>query len=130
MRVLPDTSVWVSYFRTGAHGSASELDRLLDGGNVVVCGPVVAELLTGTQERQRTHLWGLLSSLPWAALDPEQWRKVGEASAGLRSRGLSLPLTDVEIAVAAVDASAQLWTGDTDYDRVQQVLPELSLYGR
>lgn len=129
MTVLPDTSVWVSYLRQGRRGQAADLDHLLDTGEVVVCGPVVAELLAGADEPTRGELWGLLVSLPWADLGPTEWRRVGETAAALRAAGLSLPLTDIEIAVAASAATAAVWSDDSDSDRIQTALPELLRYG-
>jgi len=43
-------------------------------------------------------------------------------AAELRRTGVSVPLTDVEIAVAAVEVEARLWTSDTEFDRVRTVL--------
>jgi predicted nucleic acid-binding protein len=43
--------------------------------------------------------------------------------AELRDRGLHVPLTDVEIAVAAEAANASLWTRDSDFQRIADVLP-------
>lgn len=128
MRVVADTAVWISYLKVGAHGPAGRLDVLLDSGSVLVCGPVVAEVLTGADESQREQLWSLLASLPWAELGLSEWRKVGEVSAKLRASGLSLPLTDIETAVAATASGADVWTADEDFGRIQRVFPELSFF--
>jgi predicted nucleic acid-binding protein len=92
---------------------------------VVVCGPVAAELLVGTPASSRTELWTLLSGLTWAELGAAQWRRVGEVGAALRERGTLVPLTDVEIAVAAAAAGAELWSDDAHFDRIGAVMPEL-----
>lgn len=128
MIVLPDTSIWVDYLRHGQTGTAWELDELLEGGEVVVCGPVVAELLAGAGAPQRAQLWHLLSALRWAEIARGQWRRVGEVAAALRAQGASVALTDVEIAVAAADVQAALWTTDSDFDRITGVVEELRLY--
>jgi predicted nucleic acid-binding protein len=94
----------------------------------VVCGPVLAELLMGTPRNQRDALWTSVGALPWADLDRSAWRMVGEVAADLRSAGVSLPLTDLEIAVASVRAEAALWSGDHDFRRVRSALPALELY--
>ena len=127
MSVVPDTSIWVGYLRAGGSGGEG-LDELLMSGRVVVCGPVVAELLAGTASGRRAELWGLLSGLPWAPLGPEEWRRVGEIAAALRERGASVPLTDIEIGVAAAGAGALLWSRDSDFARIGSVLPELERF--
>lgn len=125
MSVLADTSVWVEYLLTARSGKAARLDELLANGEVVMCGPVAAELLAGTTERQRAALWQLLAGLSWSDIGRRAWRRVGEVAAALRDRGGSVPLTDLEIAVAAVEAGASLWTRDRDFDRIAAALPEL-----
>jgi predicted nucleic acid-binding protein len=128
VRLLPDTSVWVQYLRHGSKGSAGTLDEFLRAGNAVVCGPVVAELLAGTKQADRSELWQLLSSLPWADIGRDEWRQVGEVAARLRAAGTPVALTDVEIAVAAVGSAAALWSYDEDFERIASALPELQPY--
>jgi predicted nucleic acid-binding protein len=126
--VLADTSVWVEYLRRGKGSKSARLDDLLVAGEVLVCGPVVAELLAGAKSADRGRLWLLLTGLPWADLGPVQWQSVGETAARLRERGETVALTDVEIAIAAIDSSARLWTRDSDFKRVRAVLPALQFY--
>jgi predicted nucleic acid-binding protein len=128
--VLPDTSIWVDYLRAGKDGPAGALDNLLANQAVVVCGPVLAELLAGTEPNDRDDVWHALASLPWAELEHDAWRQVGELAFELRAVGLSLPLTDLEIAVACLRAGASLWTRDADFTRLRSSLPELDLYER
>jgi predicted nucleic acid-binding protein len=94
----------------------------------MVCGPVVAELLAGTKQADRPELWQLLSSLSWADLGRDEWRQVGEVAARLRTAGTPVPLTDVEIAVAAVSGAAGLWSYDEDFERITSVLPGLQRF--
>jgi predicted nucleic acid-binding protein len=54
--------------------------------------------------------------------------QVGELAARLRDHGVTTALTDVEIAVAAVAAGAELWTWDSDFTRIAEVLGSLSLF--
>lgn len=93
-----------------------------------MCGPVVAELLAGVTSADRGRLWVLLTGLPWADLGPVQWQSVGETAARLRERGETVALTDIEIAIAAIDSSARLWTRDWDFKRVRAVLPALQFF--
>lgn len=128
MIVLPDTSIWVDYLRKGQAGGAWALDDLLRTRAVVVCGPVMAELLAGARPSDRADLWVLFQGLPWTPLEVKEWLRVGEVAAALRERGLTVALTDVEIAVSAASAGAGLWTRDSDFERISRVLPELQRY--
>src|ERR1035437_232964 len=82
--VLPDTSVWGSFLREGAHGRVAALDGLLAGQQVVACRPVVAEILAGARDVQRSELRTLWSSLPRADLGRRQWQHVGDLAARAR----------------------------------------------
>lgn len=117
--------MWVDFLRSGTAGAAAGLDRLLQAGEVCVCGPVVAELIAGVVEERRSELWQLLTGLEWCELGPTHWRRVGEVASVLRRTGRSTALTDVEIAVAAAEHGALLWTRDSDFDRIASALPEL-----
>ncbi len=110
--VLPDTSVWVAFLRRGNATLTAELDGLLGGGQIVVCGPVLAELAAGARADDRAAVLDALGGLPWAELDRAGWLRVGAVAAALRDQRQTLALTDVEIAVAAAAADATLWTAD------------------
>ena len=128
MSVLADTSVWVDYLRKGRASEAARLDDLLVAGEIVVCGPVVAEILAGAKAEDRNKLWVLFAGLPWADLGPVQWQSVGEVAGRLRERGEMTALTDIEIAVAAVESSSRVWTYDADFQRIEGVLTALRFF--
>jgi predicted nucleic acid-binding protein len=125
--VLPDTSIWVAYLRTGAEGLTQELNLSLDRREVVACGPVVAELVAGARPPDRAPLVASLTGLPWADLDHKAWQSVGLLAAELRDLGQTLPLTDLEIAVAAHTAGATLWTADRHFERIATLLDGFEL---
>jgi predicted nucleic acid-binding protein len=128
VNLLPDTSIWIDYLRGRDESTVVELDRHLERESVFTCGPVIAELLAGTEPDRRDDLWLAIGSLPWADIDQPAWRSIGHVANELRRIGVSVPLTDVEIAVAAAHADARLWTNDRDFDRIQEVLPALELH--
>jgi predicted nucleic acid-binding protein len=89
---------------------------------------VVAELGAGTPPAQRAELVALLNALPWADLGHAECTRVAEVAARLREQGITTALTDIEIAVAAVRAYAELWTHHSDFTRIAKVLDSLSLF--
>ena len=101
---------------------------LLSHGDAVLCGPVVAELLVGTPSDRRSELASLLDALPWSELGRPEWHRVGVLGATLRSKGMTVSLTDIEIAVAAEASDAALWTFDQDFGRLGEVMSGLRLY--
>lgn len=123
---LPDTSVWVHYLRGGPENPlGAEVATALESGELLTCGPVVAELLTGTSERDRESLATTLRALDWVDLGRSEWVAVGEIAAALRRGGETVPLTDVTIAVASIRAEAELVTADSDFERIARIEPTL-----
>lgn len=128
MTVLADTSVWVEFLRRGQLGRAGFVQALVDRSELVTCGPVAAELLTGADGDRRDELWKRLSALDWAPFDRAEWRRVGEVSGDLRRRGTMVPLTDIVIGVAAEVADAALWSFGAHFDRLGAVMPRLQRF--
>lgn len=125
--VLPDTSIWVAYLRAGSDALTRDLNRFLERGEVVICGPVAAELAAGARKTDRQTLLSTFSGLAWADLDRRAWQSVGLLAAELRDRGETLALTDLEIAVAAQTAGATLWTTDRHFERLTALVDGLDL---
>ena len=125
--LLPDTSVWVAYLRPGSNEITDELNTALERRDVLACGPVVAELAAGARPQDRSVLLASLAGLPWADLDRNAWLSVGLLAAELRDRGEVLPLTDLQIAVAAHANNAALWTADHHFERLAPLLNGLDL---
>lgn len=126
--VLPDTSVWIPYFRSASGAEGDRLEALIEEGEVAICGPVFAELLGGAGDAQRSSIVDTVGDLPWAELDHGSWLDIGAVASRLRQRGETLPLTDLAIAVAAARASHALWSFDTDFERIIPALGGLELY--
>lgn len=126
--VLPDTSVWIPYFRSRRGAEGDRLEELIEGGEVSICGPVLAELLAGAGEAQRSSIADTVGDLPLAALDRAAWQEVGAVARRLRQSGQVLPLTDLAIAVAATRAGHALWSLDSDFERIAPALDGLELY--
>jgi predicted nucleic acid-binding protein len=127
VKLLADTSVWVEYLRHGTRGWAAELDELLHRGEVLMCGPVAAELLAGLPPDRRTPFWVRWQALPWAELQRSSWLRVGVLAGDLRRRGATVSLTDIVIAVAAAGAGAAVWSADADFERLTGVMEDLTL---
>jgi predicted nucleic acid-binding protein len=127
LRLLPDTSIWIEFFRGGTDAT-EELDELIERETVFLCGPILAELLAGIPPERRAAVSLALGSLRFVDLEKADWRLAGEVAYELDRRGRSVPLMDVVIAIACRRAEARLWTRDRDFDRVREAVPELDFY--
>lgn len=124
--ILADTSVWIDYLRGAPTATADELDQRLVGHDVLMCGPVAAELLTGLEAAERMRLWETLSAMEWAEVARADWFVAGDLRAELRARGIQVSLADVLIAGAA-SGRATLWTRDKAFGEIAGVLEGLDL---
>ena len=123
--VIVDTSVWVKALRTGRSEERRELDRLLAAEEVVIVGPVLAELLQGSRNRQECEeLHRRLSALHYAAETQQIWARVGSLSFQLRQGGDAVGLVDLLIAALATEYGHELYTLDQHF----QCIPGLRLH--
>ena len=121
--LLVDSSVWVDFFR-GGRDVVRRVDAALAKDRVAVCGPVVAEVLSGARTRadfvRVKDAFEGLTLLP----DPvDSWPRVAEARFSLARRGTQASLVDVLIALTAADAGHALLTRDADFRRIASVIP-------
>jgi predicted nucleic acid-binding protein len=124
--ILADTSVWIDYLRGAPTRAADEMDQRLVAHDVLMCGPVAAELLTGVDKAERLQLWESLSSMAWADIERSDWFVAGDVRAELRGRGVQVSLPDVLIASASVKR-ATLWTHDRAFEEIASVVEGLDL---
>ncbi|MFP4088344.1 MAG: PIN domain-containing protein [Desulfobacteraceae bacterium] len=102
-KIIADTSVWIEFFRNEASLVSETLKQLLRSGRVALTGMVLAEILQGIRSPREARLVkGHLESLPFAEVPKNIWLQAGEMSAALRKKGLTIPLSDILIASAAV----------------------------
>jgi predicted nucleic acid-binding protein len=124
--ILADTSIWIDYLRGTASPAANELDERLLAHDVLMCGPVAAELLTGLGAKERMRLSETLSAMAWADIARSDWFAAGDLRAELRQRGVQVSLADVLIAGAAASRGT-LWTRDRAFEQIGGILDELDL---
>lgn len=120
--VVIDTSVWVEYFKRPDSLPAEEAARLVVSGNVLVVGPVIAELLQGARSQEDLRVMQeALTSLPFAEATRDTWVKVGRLSLDLRKGGIQIPIVDLYIAVLASERQATVYTLDRGMHRIPGV---------
>ncbi len=124
--ILADTSLWIDFLR-GVRSPATEaFDERLSGRDVLVCGPVATELLSGCAAAERRRLWERLTALAWVDIDRAQWFAAGDLRAELREHGRQVSLPDALIAIAAA-GRATLWTRDHHFEHIAGLLKTLDL---
>jgi predicted nucleic acid-binding protein len=109
--ILPDTCVWIEYFRA-REPVHSRLSAFLERGEVMACELVFAELLQGAKGKRETEILGKFwESLPKASLDGSLISAGMEsAKRGFLSAGVGL--IDAAILEYARATRAEIWTID------------------
>ncbi len=120
--VVVDSSVWIEYLRNPASAPSLELDRLLTLGEVVVTGVVIAEVLQGARsDRGFERMSRILNPLQYEDLDKDGWNTVAGLSFRLLREGNGMPLSDLQIAVVALNGGHDVFTLDHHFSRVPQL---------
>ncbi|HWR58725.1 MAG TPA: PIN domain-containing protein [Thermodesulfovibrionales bacterium] len=120
-RVLIDTSAWVEFFR-GTSKTADAVAKLIEIGKASICGVVTYELIQGAKSAgESAHLSGVLGALPYIEITSDLWTKAGIISAGLRVKGLTLPMSDLLIGAIALEHNMEVLTLDTHFASIPGV---------
>jgi predicted nucleic acid-binding protein len=123
--ILVDTSVVIDW----SVGKDAKLRLLLPSLPVAVCGVTQAELLHGSRDpAHRSKLLADLAAFQLLPIGDALWITIGDNLAALRSKGITVPFSDVVIATVAIENDIELWTRDAQFQMIQRVLPQLKLF--
>ena len=124
--ILVDTSAWVEFDRGTGSAVDLRLQQAMRDGDVLVCEPVLMEVLAGARDDTRaSRLRSLLTSFGWLPLEPaadfEGAARVHRRCrrAGVTPRGL----TDCLVVTIALRSGAHLLAADADFHRMAAVMP-------
>ncbi|MFN4032712.1 MAG: PIN domain-containing protein [Fimbriimonadales bacterium] len=124
MKILLDTSVLVPLLR----GQETLESRVPSGAVLLLCAPVLAELLIGALRSTRPDLailgvQQLITQLesPILACDAQTARRYAELETRLRQQGTPIPTNDVWIAAIAWQHELTLATRDLHYQRIPEI---------
>ena len=122
--ILVDTSIWIDALRKPAVKGISELLGSLLLEHKISMHPLVKlELLSGTtQDSEFNKLYLELSALEELEVTPEVWELASQWGFQLRRKGLTIPNTDLLIAVTVHFYHAFLWHQDKHYDLIAKYL--------
>lgn len=125
--IVADTSAWIEYLRATTSPADLAMTRLIDEGrDLAVTEVVMMELLAGARDaRHLDDLRGRLAAFPMLTLSPvdsyeraaEVWRACRRAGQTVRS------LLDCLVAVAALEADAEVLHADRDFEVIARHSP-------
>jgi len=125
---LVDTSVWIDYFRGNNNELSDVIDQLIDEDRIFINGIIKCELLVGTKTRKEYNsINGTLDCINWLELDGSVFAEISKVGFKLKREGISVPLSDLIIAVQANLNNHILIENNKHYKIINQILP-LRLY--
>lgn len=119
--VIADTSVLIDFFK-GKGEFVEEITRLLQENRLVITGIIIAELLQGMKGlREEDRIADLLTAISPVELTTDLWVKAGKMALSLRRKGVTLPLTDVAIAILAIEHDLSVFSLDKHFEKIPGV---------
>ncbi len=118
--ILIDTSAWIEFLRGHAGGVADAVQEAIELYQARLCGPVKAELLQGAKgNKEKEQLRLIFEVVPSMATEEADWSQAGEMLQSLRSKGITVPLTDALIATIAQRHSTPILTLDQHFSHLE-----------
>lgn len=121
MYILPDTSIWITFFNNPQSSIAEKLFSLIDEDRITICPPIYQEILQGTKDQKSFQtLSEKLASLARLKADP-YLAATGAAQiySGLRQKGVTIRKSnDCLIAWYAINHNVPIWHQDRDFDKI------------
>jgi predicted nucleic acid-binding protein len=127
---LPDTSVWVSYFRDPAGHIADRFDSLLDEdrGSVIGCPPVRMELSMDNQDLRRRRILRVYDGFRTVGVMDDDFDLGAAIYRAARTKGHTIRSQfDCLIAAIALRVEATLVHNDVDFDPMPEDIPDLAV---
>lgn len=116
--VLIDTSVWIEFFKKRSI-TGDAVVVLLNKGLVWVSGIVLFELVQGAKtEVEKTRIISQLTNLHYVEMSVGKWQRAGELAIMLKKNGLNLPVSDILLAVVAIENNLSVFTLDKHFESI------------
>ena len=117
---LIDTSAWVEALRRdGDGGVRSEVARLLKTGHAVLCDIVILELWNGARgEYERSKVRQITETLECVPTTDTVWTMAHNLATICRTRGITVPSTDLLIAATSRVHGLELLEADSHFQTI------------
>lgn len=117
--VVVDTTVWIDFFRGRNEPVCRKLRELLRREEVVLVGIVVAEVLQGIQSPSEEKLVeDHFAALRYIETSWNVWRAAAHLGRSLRTKGFTLPLSDLVVAATAMEHDLPVYSTDLHFTRI------------
>jgi len=117
-KVLVDTSIWIEYFK----GNKAVQDVIHDtkGFQCFIIGPVITELLLGIKNTsEKDRLLACMNVLSMLEITEDDWIDAGNTGNLLRQMGITVPLPDLIIFIAAENNNCAIFTLNKHFEIIR-----------
>ena len=120
--VIADSLTWIEYFRVRESPVREVMQSLLERDEVLVVGVALSEVLRGVRSvEEHNRVARAMRTLPYAEAAQETWVLCAGIMRELRSEGVTVHLGDALIAAIAIEGGHEVYTRDSDFDRIPGV---------
>jgi hypothetical protein len=127
-KYLIDTSVWVDYFRDKDKELNDFIDQLIGEDRVYINGIIRSELLIGTKtQKEYDSVKESLDCFHTLNLDDHVFDETSKVGFQLKRKGITVPLSDLMIAVQCFHHQLILIEKDRHYEKIKECL-DFTLY--
>jgi len=119
--VIVDTSILIDFLKDKAP-HAAVVTALILSKRIRTTGIISAELLQGARTAtEEAYVIELLEGIPAMEVTSALWMKAGKLSCSLRRKSVTLPLSDIAIAVLAIEHNLSIFTLDGHFEQIPGV---------
>ncbi|MCX6581158.1 MAG: PIN domain-containing protein [Candidatus Aminicenantes bacterium] len=120
-KYMLDSSVWIRYFRDKDYELTPLIKELLERDVVYMNGIIQTELLKGAKsEKNYRVLKNIFNGLHFLEIDRNLFDSISEASFILRRKGITVPLSDLIIAIHCVESNLILIEEDKHFKFIKE----------
>jgi predicted nucleic acid-binding protein len=132
MKVLIDTSAWLSAFQPG-EGDDFEVPRKIIGkliteNRIVLIRPIQQEILSAVEATQRELLLEPFLSFLYVELEPADYKAAAIASERCRKRNIFGPGRDFLTCAVTLRRKIEIYSTDSDFANYARIIRNLKLY--
>ncbi|MCW7491691.1 PIN domain-containing protein [Leptospira sp. 2 VSF19] len=126
-QVVLDSSIWIEYFRNSNTKISSQVDLLIDSGNIYVNELILAELVPLLKLKKQTQLIQILESIECLELNID-WKQLIDYQTLIIRNGINhVGIPDLIIAQNIIQNHATLFTLDKHFKLMSKFI-KLNLY--
>ncbi|HLP45640.1 MAG TPA: PIN domain-containing protein [Candidatus Kapabacteria bacterium] len=116
-----DSSVWIRYFRDKDYELTPLIKELLERDVVFMNGIIQTELLKGAKsEKNYFTLKNIFNGLHFLEIDRNLFDSISEGAFLLRKKGITVPLSDLIIAIQCVENNLILLEADRHFGYIKE----------